>query len=313
MTAVDASEPAIATDGDARLAALLAGCTPEEREVLADMVETSRRHGSDFDLVQLVHHNMKADLYSALSTDYEELLAIAAPPMFKTYTDVPKVALPEAADLDHSLDAVIRARASRRDFGSGALTLAEIATLLHYTCGVKKHILAYNRRDFPVRFQPNAGGLQSFETYLVVNRVEGLARGVYHFAPDENVLDLVDRGNFRVRLTSSCLHQEWVSHAGAVLVFTTVPGRLMWKYGPRSYRYAHVDVGIATGAAYLIATALKLRACAVSGFMDSQVDDIVGIDGRTEFTQLLFAVGTRPGRRTPGANDDVAPSADPTG
>lgn len=313
MTAVDETRPDVAAETDARLAALLATCTVEERAVLAEMVETSRRHGDDFDLVQLVHHNMKADYLSALTVDYEELLTIAAPPVFKTYTGVPKVALPEPMPLDHTLDAVIRARASRRDFGTEPLTLAEIGTLLHYTCGVKKHILAYNRRDFPVRFQPNAGGLQSFETYLVVNNVEGLARGVYHFAPDENVLDLVDLGNFRVRLTSSCLHQDWVSHAGAVLVFTTVPERLMWKYGPRSYRYAHVDVGIATAAAYLIATALKLRACAVCGFVDSQLDDIVGVDGRSEFTQLLVAVGSRPGGRTPVDGERCAPSGAPAG
>jgi SagB-type dehydrogenase family enzyme len=65
-----------------------------------------------------------------------------------------------------------------------------------------------------------------------------------------------------------------------------------WKYGPRGYRFVHVDAGLACQTLYLVAAALQLRTCAVAAFSDALVNDLLRIDGRREFATLLMPVGT---------------------
>lgn len=45
---------------------------------------------------------------------------------------------------------------------------------------------------------------------------------------------------------------------------------------------------------YLVATALGLNVCAIAGFRDDELNDLLGIDGHREFATLVFAVGADP-------------------
>ena len=70
--------------------------------------------------------------------------------------------------------------------------------------------------------------------------------------------------------------------------------RLTWKYGTsKSYRLAHLETGVVCQNIHLVATALGLGSCMVFGFDDEQIDALLGLDGRREFTTLLIAIGNK--------------------
>jgi SagB-type dehydrogenase family enzyme len=65
------------------------------------------------------------------------------------------------------------------------------------------------------------------------------------------------------------------------------------RYPVRHYRTLHVDTGIAAENLYLVATALGLACCAVSGFHDTALTELLRLpSGR--FPVLLFPVGHVP-------------------
>jgi SagB-type dehydrogenase family enzyme len=72
----------------------------------------------------------------------------------------------------------------------------------------------------------------------------------------------------------------------------------VWKYGISSYRYAHVDAGIAVQQIYLLATGLGLQACAISGFRERELGAQLSLDDPSEFTVILFGLGKVDGQHT---------------
>jgi len=274
-----------ASDLDPTLLDRLRACSPEEQAMLGAALDRAHRPDSQFDLTTFVHRNLQADVETALAADYRELSTLKAPPTILRHPGAPVIPLPEPLAVDTPLDRTIKARGSRRDFGGPSMTVPELATVLHYAAGVRKTIMAYNTREFPVRYTPNAGGLQSPEVYLVVNRVTDLKRGLYHFVTGDHTLELLNEGNMRRKLVGMSLFQEWMHHLD----------RLLWKYGPRSYRYAHMDVGYVSAHVYLVTAALRLRTSAVSGFLDDAMNDFLELDGTRRFVQLLMPIGRRPG------------------
>ena len=70
---------------------------------------------------------------------------------------------------------VLRERRSKRNFLDVPLTLDQLNCLLWGSQGIVRDM-----GDYQLRTAPSAGALYPIETYLVVNRVEGLEPGLYH-------------------------------------------------------------------------------------------------------------------------------------
>ncbi|MDE0316680.1 MAG: SagB/ThcOx family dehydrogenase, partial [Candidatus Poribacteria bacterium] len=159
---------------------------------------------------------------------------------------------------------------------------------------VRGTISAYNRRDITLRNFPTPGGLQCTEFYLVINSVKDISQGLYHYSSIQNCLELIEKGNFRWRITNCCPQHEWLAEANAIILVASDISRLAWKYGAyRSYRLAHLETGVASQNVHLVATALELGSCMVFGFDDERIDSLLGLDGLQEFTVLLIAIGDK--------------------
>lgn len=284
-----------------RFATLVRGQPPAHVEDLLVAVQQALTRHDRIDLATVVHEALKSDGKPAMAVGYRELSTVSAPPVTKHYPGATRTELPEPLTLDHRFERVLRARGSRRDLGGPPVTLAELATVLRGSYGVRKIITAYNARQFPLRVIPTAGGLQSPELYVVINNVPGLAKGLYHYDAvgprgdgAGHGLELLSRGNMRRAVVRAAPLQEWIHYADVVIVVTTVLDRLLWKYGPRCYRYAHMDIGYLSAHVYLVAAALSLRTSAVSGFEDEVMNRFLRVDGSREFVQLLMPIGRRP-------------------
>ncbi len=199
-------------------------------------------------------------------------------------------ALPEKT---RGLFDILRARRSRRAYSAEPLALKELAVLLWSVQGVVE-----SGRGFTRRTAPSAGARHPLETYVLVNGVEDLVPGLYRYSPaGHRLARLADDASAAGRLTAACLGQEMLRTSAVSFIWTAVIERSRWKYQQRAYRYIYLDAGHACQNLYLACEALGLGCCAVAAFDDDQVDRILGLDGREEFTIYLATVGHfKPGR-----------------
>jgi SagB-type dehydrogenase family enzyme len=185
-----------------------------------------------------------------------------------------------------SLWETIAQRRSIREFSNQSISFSELSHLIWATQGITLRDWGYE-----FRASPSAGALYPIETYLVVNRVEELPSGLYHYHVKEAQLILLKEGQFGPEICQAGLGQEMLEEASCVFVWTAIVQRSKWKYRERAYRYIYMDVGHIGQILYLAATALNLGCCTVGAFFDDEVDRVIGVDGKNEISVYLGAVG----------------------
>jgi len=93
-------------------------------------------------------------------------------------------------------------RRSLREFSRQPIRLEELSRLIWATQGITAKAWGF---DF--RIVPSAGALYPIETYLVVNRVEGISGGIYHYSVKAGQLVLIREGQFGEELSHAALGQ----------------------------------------------------------------------------------------------------------
>jgi len=179
-------------------------------------------------------------------------------------------------------------RRSIRDYRPQPLPLKELSNLLWATQGITEKALGPCYRT-----APSAGALHPIDTYLVVNRVEGLEPGIYFFDVVEFSLVLKRTGAFAVPIAQAALNQDIARTAAVVFVWVAVIQRSRQKYRQRAYRYIYLDCGHIAQNLYLGATALDLGCCGIAAIFDDEVNDLVGVDGQEETAIYLAVVGKK--------------------
>lgn len=181
---------------------------------------------------------------------------------------------------------VLQGRRSVRDFRREAIGREELAQLLWATQGITLRAQGYS-----FRAAPSAGACYPIDTYVVVNRVEGLEPGVYRYDVESGELELRRRGDLSGAIAAACLDQEMAADAAAVFAWAAVPARSKGRYRERAYRYIYLDAGHIGENLHLAATALGLGCCAIGAFFDDEVNALLGLDGLTETAAYLSVVG----------------------
>lgn len=172
-------------------------------------------------------------------------------------------------------------------------SLRQLAYLLYYSAGITKKLLGPSGETY-FRAAPSAGALYPIEIYLVCADLPGLSAGVYHFNPAQFGLHPLRQGDYRGYLTAASAQEREVARAPLVLVFTGLTWRTAWKYQTRSYRYHYWDCGTMLANALAASRAMDLPAKVVMGFVDAQVDRLIGVDGDAEKSLCLLPVGRLP-------------------
>jgi SagB-type dehydrogenase family enzyme len=184
------------------------------------------------------------------------------------------------------LDAINKRR-SRRAFTGAPLTLEELSFLLWSCQGVEK--VANEIRAF--RTVPSAGCRHPFETYVLVNRVEGLEPGLYRYLPVENQLCLVRADDDVAMETHVASEEQYVLGSAATFIWTVIPYRTEWRYLHHSHRVILMDVGHVCQNLYLAAESIGCGACALAAYDQAKMDAALGVDGEEEFAIYLAPVG----------------------
>jgi SagB-type dehydrogenase family enzyme len=187
-----------------------------------------------------------------------------------------------------ALTTAIGDRESRRNFSPDPLTLDELSFLLWATQGVRQQVAV----GAVLRTVPSAGNRHALETYLAVQRVNGVEPGFYRYLPLEHqLLNLFDEEQMPRKLTEATLGQTFVGRSAVVFIWTTIAYRMEWRYGLAAHKVIALDAGHVCQNLYLACEAIGAGTCAVAAYHQQLMDRLVRVDGQEEFVIYLAPVG----------------------
>lgn len=201
------------------------------------------------------------------------------PAVRRLYPGARRIAL-GGADLDVPLPlgASLAARRSIRDYAETILPSDLLGKLLFTSAGVSGS-LTLEGVGTGARTYPSGGALYPLEIYPVLQRVDGIADGIYHYDPFAHELEEIRSGNVHDQFAAMTFGQQTLAAANAILFITAVFERSMWKYGQRGYRYVWIEAGHLAQNFHLVSTALGLASVALGGFYDDDANALLGVGG----------------------------------
>ncbi|MBM3789158.1 MAG: SagB/ThcOx family dehydrogenase [Acidobacteria bacterium] len=218
---------------------------------------------------------------------------LPAPPVEKPYSlDAVRVDLIRPGEWKGigSLDlaAAIGRRRSRRSYLREPLSLEELSFLLWAVQGLRGKVAS----GHAFRTVPSAGCRHALETYLAVFRVGGLEPGVYRYLPVSHQL-LFEFSDDRLagKLAEAVFGQAFAATAAVTFIWTAVPYRMEWRYGPAAHKVIALDAGHVCQNLYLACEAIDAGTCAIAAYDQQKIDELLRLDGEDEFTIYLAPVG----------------------
>jgi SagB-type dehydrogenase family enzyme len=137
-----------------------------------------------------------------------------------------------------------------------------------------------------------AGCRHALETYLCVLNITGLKTGIYRYLPVEHQLILESTvEGLREKIIMATLGQSFIGTAPVTFIWTTIPYRMEWRYDIAAHKVILLDAGHACQNLYLACSAIGAGTCAVAAYNQSVTDQLLGVDGKDEFTVYLAPVG----------------------
>ncbi|MBA3005958.1 MAG: SagB/ThcOx family dehydrogenase [Proteobacteria bacterium] len=227
--------------------------------------------------------------FDRTSIQNQQRPAIARVETFKRYPPASRIPLPRTWSLDEErITLLLQNRRSLRKYRSEPLNLEHFAFMLWASQGITGQAGSYL-----FRATPSAGALYPVETYISVHSVEGLDAGLYHFDVEHFALDRLTDQDKAEDVAQACLNQTFMSQAAAVFLWTGVFRRAMSKYGDRGMRYVLLDAGHICQNVMIAAEAVDCGGCPIGAFYDSELNQLLQIDGEEESILYAASVGRK--------------------
>jgi SagB-type dehydrogenase family enzyme len=257
-----------------------------------------------------VYHNATKHSEQSLRTNPHYLDWQNQPKPLKIYTTIDPIPLPRDADQTGiaALSAISASPVeSDRETRPG---LQDLARILYFSAGItKKKTYAGNEMYF--RAASCTGALYEFEIYLVCGDLPDLEAGVYHFGPGDFALRLLRSGDYRGVLVHATAGEPSVAHAPVMLVCAGTYWRNAWKYRTRTYRHFGWDNGTILANMFAMTAALQIPANLVLGWVDWEVNRLLGLDTQREVAFSMVSLGHMAGE-TPAAPRELPELSFPT-
>ena len=223
----------------------------------------------------------------------DQELKLPQPALEKPYDKNSEIiALPEVDDsvfTKTNLLDILRDRKSNRSYTKESLTIKELSFLLWATQGVKE-IRGNNYAT--LRPVPSAGARHPFETYIAVNRVEGLKNGVYRYlALTHELLFLFQDENLEENLSTVTLGQKFAGKSAVTFIWSAIPYRGEWRYNVLAHKPMLIDAGHLCQNLYIASEAIGCGTCAIAAYDQEGIDKFLNLDGEDEFVVYMSPVG----------------------
>ena len=79
--------------------------------------------------------------------------------------------------------------------------------------------------------------------------------------------------------------------AAVTFIWTAVPYRMEWRYSLAAHKVIALDAGHVCQNLYLACEAVGAGTCAIAAYDQQELDELLGLDGDTEFAVYLAPVG----------------------
>jgi SagB-type dehydrogenase family enzyme len=207
---------------------------------------------------------------------------------FKVYTELAAVPLPrDIAPVSMDTLAALDPGATP---AVSAMTLEQLTTVLYLSAGVTKKKTYPGGAEVLFRAAASTGALYQTEVYVVAGAVEGLEPGLYHFNPGDFALRRLRTGDVRAALGAAAAEPALAQRA-ATLVLTGLYWRNAWKYQARAWRHLYWDSGTMLANLTAVGQALGLGPRVLTGFVDDEVNRLLGLDADREAALELIVLG----------------------
>ena len=260
------------------------------RQISAAMHYASRWQGVDTEEVQKEFAQIHGE-------DLLKALGPAPPAVRERSAASARLSLPAVAPTP--LDALLDGRVTCRNFDDArALTAAELAAVLFRAFGARAVDPHAPGVDLVKKGVPSAGGLHPTEAYLLIQRVDGIATGLYHYHPVDHALEPIRAFDAAeaTRLARTFVGaQPYFVNAPVFVIPAPRFRRNFWKYRnhAKAYRALVLDVGHLSQTLYLAATELGLAAFITAAINEVDIEAAFGLDPLEEGPLAVMGFGAR--------------------
>lgn len=208
------------------------------------------------------------------------------PEPYKEYPSKPRIVLPPAYAETLTLNEALHKRKSIRRYAAKPLTTEQLSYLLWAIAGIQR-----TEGNFHFRPAPSAGALYPIETYVVVNNVADVPKGIYHYAIRPHALEELKSGDAGRDIVRATMGQRMHAEAPVAFIWTAIFQRSKFRYHDRAYRYIYLDAGHIAQNLALAAVGIGLASCQVGAYFDDEVNTLIGVDGTEESVIYMSVAG----------------------
>ncbi len=192
---------------------------------------------------------------------------------------------------EKNLFEIIVDRKSIRKYSDDSISLLELSYLLYTTQGVK-HVDKNNRRTY--RTVPSGGARHPFVTYLSIQKVDGIDKGVYRYHPLTHQLEFLFYDEDYVnKVTDATLGQSFVIKCPVTFIWSCIPYRGEWRYHVSAHKTMLLDAGHLCQNLYISSEGIDCGTCAIAAYDQKLIDEFLKLDGEDEFVVYLAPVGKK--------------------
>jgi SagB-type dehydrogenase family enzyme len=175
----------------------------------------------------------------------------------------------------------IRRRGSCREYDRETLSFRKVSTVLDRAV-----------RSVPLDVHDSDGStLQFTDCYLIVNDVEDIPSGAYHYHPDERTLERLREGSFRSEAGHLAFDQRLAADAGLCAFFLADIDEITDRLGDRGYRVAQSEAALTAGRLYLAAYAHRDLGATGLTFYDDEVSEFFSPRASDQTPMFLLTLG----------------------
>jgi SagB-type dehydrogenase family enzyme len=215
------------------------------------------------------------------------------PPLVKAPMRKERINLPadfENLAIENDFLKVINSRRSHRIYSEEKMNLRQLSYLLWCAQGIES---IRGKSYATLRTVPCGGARHEFECYLIIQHVEGLKNGLYHYLPWYHALELLqEKEDLKEEIDHALDEQTWADKANVIFLFSYICYRAEWRYGIDAARMVMADAGHIGENLYLACTSIHLGGCGIGSIDEKYCDQLFELDGKEEFMIYAMSAGT---------------------
>jgi len=198
----------------------------------------------------------------------------------------------------NGFDDLLLSRVTCRNFDAARpLPFTMFSQLMQRVFAAQDKIEGAPDTTFLKKTSPSGGGLHSVEAYCLLQHVEGIAPGLYHYdCVRHRLAPLPDPAMPLDELASvGVAYQHWVSNAHAMVMLVPRFDRTFWKYRQhmKGYRVIALESGHLSQTLYLAATEAGLGAFITAAVNEKPLEEAFGLQPMSQGVVAICGFGWR--------------------